>query len=434
VRATTAFNKTLAIPGAHVTGVTFSPDGIVVDLGRRTKRLRCPCGWSTRASYDRSTRSWRGLDLGASKVFLRAEIRRLSCRRCGRVRTEEVAWARLGARFTRDFEDVVAWLAQRMDKTAITRLLRCSWEAVASIVTRVVADQLDDARLHEVYRIGVDEVSYRKGHRFLTVVADHDRDGAVIWAGEGRKAATLELFYDELGEAGSARLQAVSLDMGAAFKKATDTKAPQARQCVDPFHLVALANEAINKARRWAWNLERDKARQAAAAGSLAGPTRRGRLPPGSPPRPRDQARWVKHTRWALLKDPDRLKDSQLQVLHELRRSRSVLYRCWQLKEGLRDLYRLTASANAPDHLDWWLAWACRSRIPAFVSLSQTVRANRDRILAAIELGLSNSKLEGLNSKIRLINHRGYGHHSAAALIAMIYLCCGGITIELPLH
>ena len=429
MRATTAFNKMLAIPGAHVAAVTFDPDGIVVDLARRTKRLQCPCGWSTRAVYDRSRRSWRGLDLGATRLLLGAEIRRLLCRRCGRVRTEEVPWARPGARFTRDFEDVVAWLAQRMDKTAITRLLRCSWEAVANIVTRVVADQLHDARLEQVYRIGVDEVSYRKGHRYLTVVADHDRAGAVIWAGEGKNAATLEQFYDQLGEARSAQLQAVSLDLGAAFKKATDTKAPQARQCVDPFHLIALANEAINKARRWAWNLERDKARQAAV---LAGPKRRGRPPTGSPPPPRNDARWVKHSRWALLKDPAALKPAQLDVLHELRRSGSVLYRCWQLKEGLRDLYRLADPTDAPTHLDWWLAWACRSRIPAFVTLSQTVRANRDRILAAVELGISNSKLEGLNSKIRLINHRGYGHHSAAALIAMIYLCCGGLTIQLP--
>ena len=117
---------------------------------------------------------------------------------------------------------------------------------------------------------------------------------------------------------------------------------------------------------------------------------------------------------------------------HQLRRSHSVLYRCWQLKEGLRDLYRLPDPSQAAGHLDWWLAWACRSRIPAFVTLSKTVRDNRDRILAAVELGLSNSKLEGLNSKIRLINHRGYGHHSAAAVIAMIYLCCGGLTIQLP--
>ncbi len=145
-----------------------------------------------------------------------------------------------------------------------------------------------------------------------------------------------------------------------------------------------------------------------------------------------DSARWVKRTRWALLKEPDRLSEAQLEVLHELRRRGSVLYRCWQLKEGLRDLFRLANPAHAPANLDWWLAWACRSRIPAFVTLSKTVRANRERIVAAVELGLSNSKLEGLASKIRLINHRGYGHHSAAALIAMIYLCCGGITVQLP--
>jgi transposase len=429
VRVTTAFNKMLSIPGATVASVEFGTEGVVVGLRRRASRPRCPCGWRGTGVYDSSTRRWRHLDLGASKLLLEAEIRRLHCQRCQRVRTEAVPWARPRARHSRDFEDVVAWLAQRTDKTTITRLLRTSWETVAGIVERVVAEQIDTRRLAGLLRIGVDEVSYRKGHRYLTVVADHDQSGRVVWAAEGKNAATLEAFYDQLGEAGCAQLEAVSMDLGAAFKKATDTKAPEARQCVDPFHLIALANEAINKARRWAWNIERDKARQAAA---LAGPRRRGRPPAGSPPPARDRARWVKHSRWALLKDPDALKPSQLEVLHELRRNNSVLYRCWQLKEGLRDLYRLPDPADAEHHLDWWLAWACRSRIPAFVTLSKTVRGNRHRILAAIELGLSNSKLEGLNSKIRLINHRGYGHHSAAALIAMIYLCCGGLTVQLP--
>lgn len=429
MRVTTAFNKILSIPSATVASVEFTPEGVVVGLRRRKSRPRCPCGWKATGSYDCSVRRWRHLDFGSSKLLLEAEIRRLDCRRCGRVRTEDVAWARPRARHSRDFEDTVAWLAQRTDKTTITRLLRTSWETVAGIVERVVAEQIDHRRLEGLLRIGVDEVSYRKGHRYLTVVADHDEGGRVVWAAEGKNAATLEGFYDELGEDGCARLEAVSMDLGAAFKKATDKRAPQARQCVDPFHLVALANEAINKSRRWAWNIERDRARAAAAA---AGPKPRGRPSKDAPPRPRDQARWVKHTRWALVKDPDQLKPAQLEVLHELRRTGSVLYRCWQLKEGLRDLYRLPDPADAADHLDWWLAWACRSRIPAFVTLSKTVRTNRDRILATVELGLSNSKLEGLNSKIRLINHRGYGHHTAAALIAMIYLCCGGLTIQLP--
>jgi len=423
VRVTTAFNKMLAIPGAWVASVVFASEGVIVGLRRRRRRPVCPCGWKGRAVYDRSVRRWRHLDLGAVKLFLEAEIRRIHCRRCGRVLTEEVPWARPRARHTRDFEDVVAWLCQHTDKTTVTRLLRSSWETVAGIVSRVVAEHLDTRRLEGIYRIGVDEVSYRKGHRYLTVVADHDRAGAVIWAHEGHDRSVLEKFYDELGEHGCAQLQAVSLDMGGAYKTATDNKAAQARQCVDPFHVVKLANEAIEKARRSAWNAERR---------INPAPRRpRGRPPKGSPPPP-NKPRWVKHTRWALLKDPDDLNDNQLAVLHALRRQRSVLYRCWQLKEGLRDLFRLRRPQDAAAHLHWWLAWACRCRIPAFVTLSKTIRANRDRILAAVELGLSNSKLEGLNSKIRLINHRGYGHHSAAALIAMIYLCCGGITVQLP--
>jgi len=424
VRVCTAFNKMLGVVGAGVASVGFAPEGIVIGLRRRRRKHRCPCGWRTWAVYDRSVRRWRHLDLGGTKCWLEAEIARIDCRRCGRVRTEEVPWARPGARHCRDLQDLVAFMAQRMDKTTVTKLLRVSWEAVAKIVIDVVAEQLDAGRLDELFHIGVDEVSYRKGHRYLTVVADHDRAGAVVWAGEGRNAATLGAFYDELGEERCAALKAVSMDMGPAYKKATDIKAPRARQCVDPFHLIKLANEAIDKVRRAEWNQAR--------AVSRANPPKSGRPHKGAPPTPRKQATAVKHARWALVKDPDDLNASQLAVLHELRRNRSVLYRCWQLKEGLRDLYRLRHPTQAPRHLDWWIAWACRSRIAAFVTLSKTVRANRDRILAAVELGLSNSKLEGLNSKIRLINHRGYGHRSSTALTAMIYLCCGGITIELP--
>ena len=356
MRVTTSFNKMLAIDGASVASVTFAPGGVVVGLRRRRSKHCCPCGWRTWAVYDRSVRRWRHLDLGPARCFLEAEICRIDCRRCQRVRTEEVPWARPGARHSRDFQDVVAWLAQHVDKTTITKLLRVSWEAVAKIVIDVVTEAIDDTRLENLYRIGVDEVSYRKGHRFLTVVADHDHEGAVVWAGEGRDHSVLEAFYDELGEERVARLEAISLDMGGPYKKATDAKAPHVTQCVDPFHLVKLANEAVDKARRWAWNEER-KLRPHT-------PRQRGRPHADAPEPRRNDTRWVKHARWALLKEPDDLKPSQLDVLHELRRSRSTLYRCWQLKEGIRNLYRLKKPSDAAEHLDWWLAWACRCRNP----------------------------------------------------------------------
>lgn len=424
MRATTAFNKMLNIPGATVAGISFTPPGIVVTVRRRGRRLRCPCGWSTRATYDRSSRRWRHLDLGATRLFLEAEIRRMSCGRCSRVVTEDVPWARPGARFTRDFEDVVAWLAQRTDRTSITRLMRCSWESVTSIIERVVAETIDDDRLDAVYRIGVDEISYRSGHRYLTVVADHDRAGAVLWAGEGRNAASLAEFYALLGPERCQRIEAVSMDMGGAYAKATRIHAPKARQCVDPFHVIKLANDAIDATRRWCWNNARGGRPKPKAEGKRGWGS--ASTKPGTP------AHRLKNTRWALLKDPRHLHDSQRAVLEQLRAERHVLWRAYLLKEELRDLYRLPDPALAPQHLRLWLGRACRSRIPAIVKLSRTIRANRDRILDAIALGLSNSKLEGLNSRVRLINHRGYGHHSATALIALIYLNCGGITIELP--
>jgi len=395
----------LAIPGATVAGVSFAPEGIVVEIRSRSRRLRCPCGGSARATYDRSVRRWRHLDLGASRLYLTAEIRRLDCPRCGHIRTEAVAWARPGARHTRDVEDLAAFMAQRMDKTTVARLLRISWEAVAAIVIRVVAEHLDESRLGNLFRIGVDEVSYRKGHRYLTVVADHDAGGAVVWAGEGKGADTLGAFYDALGVQRTAKLTAVSMDMGGAYLKATAERAPHAAVCIDPFHVMKLANEAIDAARRWAWNATR---------------------------RQGGDARWVKHTRWALVKDRGALSTDQRGLIERLRIDHSVLFRAWRLKEMLKDVYRLKSFGAAHQFLDRFLASACRSRIPAFVRLSRTIRAHRAGILAAVELGLSNSKLEGINSKIRLINHRGYGHHSPDALIAMIYLCCGGITVTLP--
>jgi transposase len=423
VRATTAFNRMLGIPGATVAEVSFTPGGIVVGLRRRFRKLTCPCGSTTRAAYDSSVRRWRHLDLGSCRLLLEFEIRRLNCRRCGRVCTEQVPWARPGARHTRDFEDVVAFLAQRVDKTTIARLMRASWEAVANLVMRVVADKIDDSRLDDLYRIGVD------GSPIARAIAISQwspiTTATALWCGPRRTTTQRPSRRSTTSSATSERpgFRRCLSTWEARTRKRRRRRFPTSPSASIPFHVVQLANQAVDQARRWAWNHE--------LRTNPSPPRPRGRRPNGSS-LPPNKPRWVKHTRWALLKDPRTLNDNQHGVLDRLRRERSVLYHCWQLKEAPRDLYRLRRPQDAALHLDWWLAWACRCRIPAFLKLSKTIRTKRDRILAAVELGLSNSKLEGLNSKIRLINHRGYGHHSAAALISMIYLYCGGITVQLP--
>src|SRR5206468_7328293 len=139
--------------------------------------------------HDRRVKRWRHLDLGSSRCIIECELRRLRCRSCG-VRLEPVPWARPGAAHTRDFEDTVAWLAQQMAFTPITRLLRVGWHTIGPIVARVVADHLDERRLGGLVAIGVDEISYRRHRRSLTSVAAH-QTGALVWCVPGRSSVPL---------------------------------------------------------------------------------------------------------------------------------------------------------------------------------------------------------------------------------------------------
>ena len=136
--------------------------------------------------------------------------------------------------------------------------------------------------------------------------------------------------------------------------------------------------------------------------------------------------------RWSLLKAPERQTVAQLAALHEVSRVNKRLYRAFLLKEELRLLYHLDDPAAAPAHLDAWLAWASHSKLKPFVKLARTLRARRDGVLAAIRLGLPNGRMEGLHSKVRLLSHRSFGFHGPHPLIALIYLCCSGLTIDPP--
>jgi transposase len=402
VRVTTAFNRMLKLPGASVVSVSFSDVGVVVGLRLRARRLRCQCGFTSRARYDSRRRRWRHLDAGACQLWLEAEIRRIDCPHCG-VRTEQVPWARPGARHSRDFQDVVGWLCQRMDKTSVCRLLRCSWEAVDRIVADVVTDHLDESRLEDLYRVGVDEISYKRGHQYLTIVADHDT-GRVVWIAKDRSKQALTSFYDALGEQRRNQLKAVSMDMSHIYRDATRDAVPNAVICFDPFHAMQWVNQALD---------------------AVFSRTPRAETVITS------QHQW-RRTRTALRTGAERLDHDQHQLVRQLRRQRYELFRAWELKEQFRALYRNVAPSDARRYLATWCTRAKRSKIRSFVNLARRIRNHFDGIVAAVEHGLSNSRLEGINSKIRLINNRAHGHQSLSALSNSIYLCLGGITIQLP--
>jgi transposase len=173
---------------------------------------------------------------------VRATLRRLRCPTHG-ILVEGVPFARPGSRFTTDFEDLIAYLATKTDKTTITRLQRVDWDTVGRICERVVADGLDPARLDGLVSIGVDEVSWRRRHNYLTLITDHTGK-KIVWGAPGKDAATLDEFFADLGAERADRLQAISMDMGAAFLKSATHNALNAVRCIDPFHAVQLVTDA----------------------------------------------------------------------------------------------------------------------------------------------------------------------------------------------
>ena len=354
---------------------------------------------------------------------------------------EGVPFARDGARFTRDFEDLVAWLATKTDKTATCRLTRIDWQTIGRIIQRVGDELLCEDRLSDLFEISIDEVAWRKGHRYLTLIGDHRRR-CVVWGTEGKGQAAADAFFAELdrdtrrdadrgrdaetaeiqvkpsaeaeaeaedviGER-AGQLRAVSMDMTGGYAKSVRRHAPQAVICIDNYHVVQLATKALDEVRREHWNELR-------AAGD------------------REAAKQFKDSRWSLLKNPADLTDRQADTLTALHTAGGKVPRAWAMKEMVRAIFAPGLTVDAVDELiDRLLARLSRSRLRPFVRLGRTIRKHRDGILAARRMKLSNARAEALNNKAKLITRRAYGFHSANAALALIHLTCGPITLTLP--
>ena len=404
-----------------IEGVEFDEDAEVLVAcvrRRRPTKLRCGrCG--VRApGYDQGSgrRRWRALDLGTVVVWLEADAPRVSCPEHGVV-VVQVPWARHDAGHTYAFDDTVAWLVTQASKTATSQLLRVAWRTVGSIIARVVADidrQVD--RLAGLRRIGIDEISYKRGHRYLTVVVDHDT-GRLVWAAPGRDEATLNQFFTLLGPDRCALIRQVSADAADWIARAVTAYCPNAQQAADPFHIVKWASEALDEVRRHIWNETRRP--QDLPRDRRARQNRQHRADP------------IKRARYALWKNPENLTIRQAAQLDWIAKTHPALHRAYLLKEGLRHVFRLGGKAGK-DALDRWISWARRSRIPAFVVLQRRIVRHRHAIDVALDTGLSQGLIESTNTKIRLLARMAFGFKNPDALIALAMLALGGYRPDLP--
>ena len=409
MRVTTAFNRFLGLHASYVTAVTATRDSVEIEVRLARRNLRCPhCDYRTRHVYDTrpAPSRWRHLDVFGRPCHITARLRRVQCPTHG-AHVEAVPFASARSRFTADMERLILWSAATMAWSSAATLWRVSWRTVRAIVERAVPGRVDLKNATGIRRVGVDEISYRRGHKYVTLVIDHDT-GAVIFGAKGRTAAVLDTFFDQLGVENTARIEAVSMDFGAPYAKSVREKASNAHICLDPFHAVALATKALDETRRTEWQTMR-------------------RVDP-------DTAARFKHTRFVLLKNPENLTDAQTKQLRGLKRHGNAIWRAYQLKEAFRQIYAnknlgLEATIGL---LEAWIARAQRSRLPEFVKLAKTIRTRMDEVANTWIHGITNARNEGTHSKIRAVTARAHGYHSAESMLNMINLCCGPTPIPGP--
>ncbi|MGH3193488.1 MAG: ISL3 family transposase [Streptosporangiaceae bacterium] len=389
----------VAADGGEVAVAGLRPD--------RGHRLRCPqCGRKC-PFYDAGDgrRRWRALDLGAMRCFLEADAPRVRCLRHG-VLTAAVPWARPGSRFTVAFEEQATWLCAQMPWVKAAKLQRVTWRTLQSIVARVVAGLRDGRdRLDGVRRIGIDEKAWRKGHRYITVVTDHDA-GRIIWAAEGRNKETLGKFFDDLGPERARLLTHVSADGADWIHEVVREKAPQALICLDAFHVVKWAGEALDGVRR-------RRAGELRAAGKT------------------DEAASLGKGMWALRKDYRKLTPGQRGSLAVIAADNKQLYRAYLMKEQLREVFK-TKGQRGKALLAGLIAWCQRCRIPEFTKLATTLKRFRQLIGNTLDHAVSNGRAEAINTQLAALTARARGFHTAQAFIAMAELTCGGLCPDLP--
>jgi transposase len=241
-------------------------------------------------------------------------------------------------------------------------------------------------------------------HKYVTVVVDHDKQ-RVVWASEGKSAATLTRFFEDLGPERCSQIEAVTIDMSEAYIKAVTSATPAARLIFDRFHVQRLAHQALDETRR-------DEVRKAIG---------------------KDEKKALKGIRWSLQKSAWNLTDADVQTLNQLEETNKPIYRAHMLKEALAAILDGRQINVARRRLKMWVKDARGSGLKPFVRLAATIQKRMNGILEYVRTRLNNGRTEGMNSKIRTITRRSYGLHSAGALIAMIFLCCGGVLVS-PAH
>lgn len=397
------FQKALGIQEPwKVEEVKFSVSEGHLDIRIRHHRgTKFSCGkcQAQAGVYDTVERSWRHLNFFQYEAYIHCPVPRIKCQICGKVMVVEVPWARTGSGFTLLFEAFVMELAKEMAMSITGRIVREHDTRVMRIVKHYVWEAREKIDMSNVKRIGVDETSSRKGHNYVTIVADLEKD-RVLFATPGRDNTTIKRFVDDLKIHGGKPEQiiAASIDLSPAFEKGMQENLPDTQITYDHYHVIGLANKALDEVRR-----------EEAV---------------------REQI--LKRSRYWWLKNPQNLKAGQATQLAKLSQMNLKTARAYRIKLALQEIYKHTDVKKAAAALKSWYYWATHSRLPQIVKMAKTIKEHWVGVLNYFTEKITNGLVECFNGIIQTVKRRARGYRNSRNFITMIYLVKGDLSFDLP--
>jgi transposase len=401
-------SRLLKMHGFCVTWLNFASDELLeVGVKPRKTGCRCPlCGRRGTIVCTTGSRRWDDIVVCGRRCVFVYGPREIICDTHGRIQ-EAIPWADAYSRITYRLEYLILRLCQNMTQKAAAELLHIPQSTLSDLLHRKIERTRADHRITGIEKLGIDEISYRKGKKYATIVYDLERC-CVIWVGKGKGRETADRFFkDALSQEQRENIRFASCDMSQAYLGAIKHWCPNSTLVIDRFHLVKALNNAVDDVRK----KERRKAKS-------------------------KDKKVLKGLRWLLYKHSSNRKKSDTRRLNSLRLSNKRIHRAWVLKDEFEAFWEYSYTQSAESFMNGWITTALRSRLPEMKVFALTLRRHAENILPFIKTRLTNAMSEGINRIIKIIKNRASGFANLEAFSDMIFLTIGDLDIpeQIPAH
>lgn len=380
--------------------IVIKDDVVFINLTRTRRTATCRnCGRRNPIGLESYKRTIRDLDLGTKKCYITFYEEKLKCV-CGSRGFEEIDFVRPYSRCTIRFEEYIYLLCGKMTIKDVSEIVHLNWKTVKDIDKHYIGKQMEKLKNLNPRRIGVDEIAYEKGHKYLTIVRDLDLN-AVIWVGKKRKKETLDQFFDEIGIEKSYKIKLVVLDMWDPYIASIKEHCPRVEPVFDKFHVIKKVNEALDRIRK----------------NEFAEANARERLN-------------MKRKRFIILRRQKNLNDRQMEQLNELMKNNEGLYRSYLLKEQISDIFDEGEVEIAVERLKEWIKNVEESENIEFKRVVKTIKQYWYGIRNYFKHKVTNAGSEGFNTKINIIRRKAYGFWDLDYFILKIFQACGVMKLD----